>query len=143
MILFVIALQIILVVYHQLTTLVDLYPFNNVRSYTVKERLLECLVNGVVMVVPPVGYIFGIRWMIIASLIIYPALLAGEYLNWWKHYFFQSSQEWLKTYNRIFKETIIVLPPIKNNPVPNFEHTILHSLTLVTTIVTYIYFFTR
>ena len=112
MVLFLIALQIILVVYHQLTTLVDLHPLNNVRSYIVKERLLE-------------------------------ALLAGEYLNWWKHYFFQSSQEWLKTYNRIFKETIIVLPPIKNNPVPNFEHTILHSLTLVTTIVTYIYFFTR
>ncbi|WP_018617304.1 hypothetical protein [Segetibacter koreensis] len=139
----VIVFQLVLLLFHQATTLVNFYPFNNVRNYTIKERLLECFVNGVIMAVPVIGWVFRIKWMVTASLFIYPVLLAGEYLNWWKHYLFNPTEEWIKTYDRIFKETIIVLPPIKNNPIPNLEHTILHSLTLETTVVTYIYYFTR
>lgn len=139
----VIASQLVLLIFHQFTTLVDLYPFNNVRNHTIQERLTECIVNAIIMAVPPVGYIFNVKWMITASIFIYPVLLVGEFLNWWRHYFFKPTKEWSKTYNRIFKETIIVLPPIKNNPIPNLEHTILHSLTFVTAVVTYIHYFSR
>lgn len=138
----VIALQLLLLVFHQGTTLVNLYPFNNVRHYTVKERLIECLVNGTIMLMPVIGFAMHIHWLEIASLVIYPVLLIGEYLSWWHYYFFGPSVAWQEAYNRLFKQTIIVLPPIKNHPIPNLEHCILHGLTLITATVTYSYFFT-
>lgn len=134
--------QLLLLLYHQLTTLCDFYPFNNVRHYTIRERLTECGVNGALMLAPFIGFAFQVQWLMIAALFVYPVLLIGEYLNWWRHYFFGPTEAWLETYNRLFKSTVIVLPPIKNHPVPNLEHTILHSLTLLTAIFTYIAYFT-
>ena len=134
--------QILLLLFHQATTLVDFYPFNNVRSYTLKERLVECGVNGLLLAAPAIGFATQLKWLMMASLIVYPALLVGEYLNWWHPYFFGASDGWQKVYDRLFKDTIVVLPPVKKNPVPNFEHTVLHSLTLVATVFTYIAYFT-
>jgi hypothetical protein len=134
--------QLGLLVFHQVTTLFDFYPFNNVRHYTFKERLIECSVNGSMMAIPMIGFAFSIGWMRVAALVIYPVLLVGEYLNWWQHYLFGPTEAWQKTYDRLFRHTITVLPPIKNHPVPNLEHTLLHSLTLLTTILTYIAYFT-
>jgi hypothetical protein len=139
----VIGFQLLLVIFHQLTTLIDLYPFNNIRSYTIKERLIECLVNGSIMLVPVIGHLLQIKWMITSSLVIYPVLLIGEFLNWWRYYFFGPTKDWRSIYDRLFKETIIILPPIKNHPIPNLEHTILHGITLITTVLTYIYYFTH
>lgn len=94
------------------------------------------------MAVPLIGFAWRVEWMAVAALVIYPVLLVGEYLNWWRHYFFGPTEAWQQTYDRLFKNTTIVLPPIKNHPVPNLEHTLLHSLTLLTTILTYIAYFT-
>ena|SRR6478672_9097009 len=135
--------QLLLVTYHQATTLFDLYPFNNVRDYTIKERLTEGLINGTTMIMPFVGFYCHVSWMMMAAIIIYPALLIAEYFNWWKPYFFGASVPWQKVYDRLFRNTIIVLPPLKKNPVPNLEHMILHGLTLITCIVTYISYFTQ
>src|SRR6476619_2536133 len=135
--------QLLLVVYHQATTLFDFYPFNNVRDYSVKERLTECLINGITMIMPFIGFYFHVAWMMMAAIIIYPALLIAEYFNWWKPYLFGASEPWQKVYDRLFRTTIIVLPPVKKNPVPNLEHLILHGLTLITCIVTYISNFTQ
>ncbi len=135
--------QLLLLFFHQFTTIANLYPFNNVQHYTIKERLIECLVNGVMMAMPVIGFIEHIQWLMIAALVIYPVLLTGEYLSWWKHYFFGPTEEWKQTYERLFKHTIIILPPIKDHPIPNLEHCILHSLTLITTLLTYIYYFTN
>ena len=135
--------QLLLLVYHQSTTVFDLYPFNNVRSYTLTERLTESLINGLTMIAPFIGFWLHIEWMRTTALIIYPALLLAEYFNWWKPYFFGASEPWQKVYDRLFRSTIIVLPPVKKNPVPNLEHLILHSLTLITCFVTYISYFTQ
>ena len=120
------ATQILLLLFHQATTLFDFYPFNNVRHYTLKERLTECCVNGLLMAAPIVGFAAQLKWLMIASLVIYPVLLIGEYLSWWHPYFFGASEGWQKVYNRLFKNTLVVLSPLKNNPVPNLEHTVLH-----------------
>ncbi|GAA4742929.1 hypothetical protein [Flavisolibacter ginsenosidimutans] len=134
--------QILLLLFHQATTLFDFYPFNNVRHYTLKERVSECCVNGLLMVAPVVGFVAQLKWLMTASLVIYPTLLVGEYLSWWQPYFFGTSEGWQKVYDRLFKNTIVVLPPLKNNPVPNLEHTVLHLLTLAATVFTYIAYFT-
>lgn len=116
--------QVTLLLFHQVTTLFDFYPFNNVRPYTFKERLTECCVNGIIMAFPAAGFCLQVDWISTASLDIYPVLLLGEYRNWWRHYFFGPTDGWQQTYNRLFRHTIIVLPPIKDHPVPNFEQTL-------------------
>jgi hypothetical protein len=137
-----ISLQLLVLLFHQITTLFDLYPFNNVREYTIKERIAEGLINGSIMVVPVIGFWWHVQWMMTASLVIYPVLLLGEYLNCWRPYFFGATEAWQKTYDRLFRKTIIVLPPIKHHPIPNLEHTLLYALTVMAAIVTYIYYFT-
>ncbi|HJW16175.1 MAG TPA: hypothetical protein VJ499_03600 [Flavisolibacter sp.] len=138
-----IGVQLLLLAYHQATTFFDLFPFNNVREYSINERITECLINGIIMIAPLIGFYLHIEWMMAASLIIYPALLIAEYFNWWKPYFFGASDAWQKVYDRLFRTTIIVLPPVKKNPIPNLEHLVLHVLTLIACIVTYIYYFTQ
>ena len=55
--------QASLFLYHCVTTLFDFFPFNNVRPYSLAERLTECSVNGVLMTIPFAGFAFMIGWM--------------------------------------------------------------------------------
>jgi hypothetical protein len=142
MLTFALALQVLLLLFHQATTLFDFYPFNNVRQYTLKERLVECCVNGLLLATPALGSALQLQRMMTVSLVIYPVLLVGEYLSWWHPYFFGASEGWQKIYDRLFKHTVVVLPRIENNPVPNLQHAVLHLLTLAATIFTYIAYFT-
>jgi hypothetical protein len=138
----VILCQLLLLIYHQFTTRVDLYPFNNIRNYTRQERRLESTVNGLIMLIPVVSFAMHWRWMMYASTVLYGLLIIAEYRQWWRHYFFRPNPEWLDIYNRIFRQTIIVLPLIRNNPVPNLEHTLLHGWTVVCFLVSLWYVLT-
>lgn len=126
--------------YHQITSQIDFYPFNNIRHYTRKERLLEVLVNGLFMVFPVIAMLMNNPTMIQISCWILGLIIIGEFLSWWRHYFFSPTKSWQETYDRIFKETIKVLPPIKNNPIPNLEHCILHTITVLSFITTLLYY---
>ena len=135
---FVVSLQILLLAYHQLTTLVDFYPFNNVRQYSLRERLRECLIHGLLMTLSPLGFVLDIGWLKIVGAVYYGVLLIGGFLSWWRPYIGGATPDWQATYDRIFRQTLIVLPPIRNHPVPNLEHVILHSLTLLTAVLTWL-----
>jgi hypothetical protein len=152
--------QIVLLVFHQVTTLVDFFPFNGSRNYTPTEKLLETGVNGVLMLLPPVGFGFHIRGLMIFGVVYYFVLLVIEIIIWWVPYLKMPSgrgriiynsllacatldfekgdglTRWQATYNRLHRGTITVLPPRGDRPVPNLEHVILHTWTLVTAIVT-------
>lgn len=117
--------------YHQITTNFDFFPFNNIRVYTKKERLLESIVNGAIMSFPIISFLLQQPQMMIISVALFGLLFVAEFFQWWIHYFFKPTEKWLLTYNRIFAQTIIILPSIKNNPIPNLEHTILHTITLI------------
>jgi hypothetical protein len=157
--------QIGLLVYHQITTIVDFYPFNSVRNYTWKMRLGEAGFNGVLMSLAPIGFGFHIRGLMIFGVIYYSVLFIVELIIWWVPYLtvptgcwrvfynhllgavmFTSPKEdamalWLDGYNRVFRETVKVLPSRGDRPVPNLEHTILHAWTLITAILTIGVFF--
>lgn len=152
--------QIGLLVYHQITTLFDFYPFNSIRNYTWKMRLGEAGFNGVLMSLPPIGFGFHIRGLMIFGVVYYFFLFAVELIIWWVPYLtvptgrwrvvynrllgavmfnnpkVDAITRWIDGYNRVFRETIIVLPARGDRPVPNLEHTILHAWTLITAIVT-------
>jgi hypothetical protein len=78
--------QIVLLVFHQVTTLVDFFPFNGSRNYTPTEKLLETGVNGVLMLLPPVGFGFHIRGLMIFGVVYYFVLLVIEIIIWWVPY---------------------------------------------------------
>lgn len=129
--------QLLLLVYHQVTTLVDFYPFNNIRSYALRLRSIECIVNGVIMAIPPIGYLFQIPWMIGAAGWIYVGVTVGAWLSWYQKYVFGATAAQQAEYDHIFRPTIQVLPDIQGRPRPNLEHVILHGILLITLVLTW------
>jgi hypothetical protein len=147
-------------VYHQVTTLLDLFPFNGARNYSWKERLAECGVNGALMALPPIGFGLHIQGLMIFGVVYYFVLFAIELIIWWVPYLTAPSGRWLgvynrllacatldfgkgdlsarwrETYNRLHRGTITFLPARGDRPVPNLEHMILQAWTLTTAIVT-------
>ena len=136
MITFAITLQIILVLYHQVTTLFDFFPFNGVRFYSRRETLIEAGINLVLMSLPLVGFFWHVSALLKFGIVYYFILFAVECATWWWPYFLGPSPKGLENYNRIHRRTITVIPRRGNNPVPNLEHLILMILTLVTAIAT-------
>jgi hypothetical protein len=152
--------QLVLLAYHQVTTLFNLYPFNGARGLMSKEKLTECGVNGILMLLPPIGFAFRI-WPLIEFGVFYYFVLFGiELIIWWIPYLTTPSGRWRAIYNRLlslatsnfekgdtltqwenihdrlYRGTITILPARGRRIVPNLEHTILHAWTLITAIVT-------
>lgn len=138
--LLVLIIQIIHLLYHQITTNFDFFPFNNIKNYTHKQRIIESFVNAITMGFPVVATLLNNKNLIATSVIVLGITLLIEFFTWWYPYFWGAGMWWQEIYNKIHKHTIIMLPAIKNNPVPNLEHCILHTLTLITFVITLIYF---
>lgn len=132
----VITFQVLLLLYHQITTIFDFFPFNSARFYSAKEKLIECLVNFILMGLPIVGFLTLNNTLMNFAVVYYFILFLIELKTWWIPYFIKPTEEWKEEYSRLHSKTIIVLPGIKDNPVPNLEHCILHGLTLITAMVT-------
>lgn len=119
-------IQIILFVYYSFTKLIDLYPFNNVKEFSPKERFLDPVYKGLLLFIPPISFSFALGWMMFLSLVIYLFILIYEIKKWWIPYLFKPAGSWQKKYERIYKDTLTFLPPIKDNPIPNLENVIFH-----------------
>jgi len=152
--------QLVLLAYHQLTTLVDFFPFNGARNYTRREKLAEAGSNAVLMSLGPIGFVLRLRWLMTFGVIYYFVLFAVEIIIWWIPYFtiprgawrqiynralslstsnFETGdtlEHWRAVYDRLHAGTTTFLPGRPGRIVPNVEHTILHAWTLVTAIVT-------
>jgi len=76
--LFLLTTQIVLLVYHQVTTWFDLSPFNGAKHYTVKEKLAETSFNFILMSLPPIGYALHIHGLMVYGVVYYFVLLAME-----------------------------------------------------------------
>lgn len=144
----VLAIQIVTLLYHQVTTLFDFFPFNGIRYYTVKERRKEALINGITMLIPIFLTLTNKPIFIGIGAVIWMLVVVGAFLNWWLPYTtgisvykMPNNETWPQVHERIFAETIIILPRIKNNPTPNVEHMILHTFILASTISTWVYAF--
>lgn len=133
-----IALQIVHLLYNQVATLFDLFPFNGVRFSSRKERLTEAGWNGAIMVFPVIAYCSRVPLLMEIGLMCLGVLLLGEIATWWIPYFFGASPKWVEIYSRVHRQTITPLPRRGPNPVPNWEHLILMGLTLLTTIVSFL-----
>ena len=139
-------LQLLTLAFHQVTTHLDLFPFNNVRHYTRRERVTEATVNGVVMLLPPVLLVIGTPVTVAVSAALLSLLFVMELLMWWLPYvagtsvpaLTQGDEPWPVLHERIFAPTVTVLPRIGDHPRPNLEHTLLHGLTLAAATATWL-----
>ncbi|GAA4599355.1 hypothetical protein GCM10023194_79220 [Planotetraspora phitsanulokensis] len=149
---FAVALVLLLLAdaYFVFNTLVDVFPFNNVREAKRSEQITEVSLNGPVMLVPAV-------LLVIAGLTGLPVLAyAGGGLEllillsglavWWLPYLVGvtvpwaaagTGETWAGLHARTYAKTIIVLPGRKGRPRPNLEHMILHALFFAAAICTF------
>jgi hypothetical protein len=145
-----IALQAGAVVYHQIATNIDLFPLNNVRHLTQRERILESLSSGVIMCAPLVlltlSLVFRLHLLAYASAALELVLFIGASLTWWPPYLFGRAvpwaamgDDWLALHERTFAKTIMIVPPYKGRPRPNLERIILHLLMLAGALTTAAY----
>lgn len=154
------ACQVTLLAYHQLTTFLDLFPFNGARFHSRRERVVEMGVNLVLMSPAIVGSALGIRALILYGVVYYLVLLGIELVIWWVPYFIEPRGAWRRAYNRVLalgtsdfgpgdtlarwqsvfarihSRTLTLLPDRPGRITPNVEHTILHALTLATAFAT-------
>ena len=155
-----IACQVLLLGYHQTTTLIDLHPFNGVHHHTSRERFTEAAVNGVLMLLPIIGFVLRLHGLMLFGVIYYFILLFFELVIWWVPYFTDPSPVWRPLYNvalavatsnfqkgdtleswasihhRLHDDTITPLRSGAGPIRPNLEHIILHAWTLVTALAT-------
>lgn len=161
-VLFALACQIALLLYHQITTLADLHPFNGSRFCIGRERLTEAGVNLVLMGLAPIGYAFQLHGLMLYGAIYYVVLLVVEFIIWWVPYLTSPTGKWRRAYNvalslgtsdfepgdtlsrwlaiheRMHASTLFILPRRSGRITPNLEHVLLHFWTLVTALVTLI-----
>ena len=152
--------QIVLLVYHQLTTNFDFFSSNGARNYSVKEKLAEAGSNFVLMALAPLGFAFHVHALMFYGVIYYFLLFAAELIIWWVPYFTVPVGSWRGIYNfllscatsnfeagdtlthwtavheRLHGGTMTILPLRQGRPVPNLEHMILHAWTFITAMVT-------
>jgi len=157
---FTIICQVLLLAYHQLTTFLDLFPFNGTRFYSRRERVTEMGVNFLLMGLAIMGSVFHTTGLMLYGVIYYFLLFGIEIVIWWVPYFFQPLGAWRRVYNsvlaigtsdfqpgdtlarwqtvfeRVHVRTLTLLPTKPGRITPNLEHMILHAATLVTALAT-------
>jgi hypothetical protein len=155
------ACQLLLLVYHQITTFFDFYPFNGARNYSPAERWAEMGSNAVLMGLAPLGFAFDIHALQVYGAFYYFVLFAVEIVIWWLPYSFvprglwrrlynialavatfdvgpgDTLNRWLAVHERLHRGTLTVLPPRAGHIVPNLEHVLLHAWTLLTALATF------
>lgn len=141
-------LQVATLLYHQVTTRCDFYPFNGVRYYTAQERRNEALINGIIMIIPILlTFTHSTVWIGIGAL-LWSLVVVGAVFSWWLPYTtgievfkYPNQETWPQVYERIFSTTITILPHIRSNPRPNLEHMILHVLIIGSAVWSWVYAF--
>jgi hypothetical protein len=128
--------QLALLAYHQATTLCDFFPFNGARYTKRSERRVEAAVNFVLMALPPIGFGFGVRPLMMFGCAYYFILFAVECATWWAPCIWGASKAWLDVYERVHAGTLSVIPRRGARPVPNLEHLILMWMTVAAALLT-------
>ena len=132
---------IFLLIYHQLTTWLPLYPWNNIKTYSPKEILLEAGSNAVLMGLGIICIAFGNKGFYhYYPLFYYPFLLTGEFFQWWLPYF---SDKFAKAnmnfdYDLRFSNTKKLIPHKAGKRTPDANHIVLHFISLVTVILVFV-----
>lgn len=130
-------LQLLLLLYFEAITLLNLYPWNDLSKYTFKEKVIEATVNGAIIIFNAGLFTTKVKWLMMISIVFWFLFLLMQLLTWWMPYVTgKHLKQFPRTlYDTHFKETIKLLPPIKDHIIPDAQHNVLQFLTLITFIV--------
>ena len=135
-----IGIAALLLLYHQVTTWLPLYPWNDTSKYTKKELALEGMSNAFLMGTGLVCISIGSNnFYHYYPLFYYPFLLLGEIFQWWIPYWsdkFAKSQINFE-YDVRFSNTTKMIPHREGKRTPDGNHIILHFITLIAVILVY------
>ena len=135
------SLALLLLIYHQITTWFPIFPWNDIANLSRKDILLEAGTNGLLM---GLGFVCMIHantgFYHYYPLIYYPFLLSGEFFQWWLPFI---SADFSKSkvnfeYEERYSRTVKFIPHKAGKRTPDANHTVLHLLTIVTTILVYV-----
>jgi hypothetical protein len=139
------------VVYFAVTTLVDLFPLNNVRDAKPSDQRAEVAINAPVMAMPAIllglGATFSLPVLGYVGGAVESLVAAGGLLLWWLPYLAGrtvpwatagTGSTWTELHARTYAKTVIILPRIGDRPRPNLEHMILHALIIAAAVCTFV-----
>jgi hypothetical protein len=124
--------QFVMLSYFTIDNHVDLYPWNNLRSPA--AELPSTLAGWIPFLLIMLTFAFRIRWgMLIGTVYTYVWLLL-QIRQWWIPYLFGPTplhRDFSWYYAHGYTETLKVLPPRGDHPIPDLQHLILQLLSLV------------
>ena len=131
----------LLLIYHQVTTWLNLYPWNDTSQYATKELILEGVSNGALMGTGCVCLVIGnYSFFHYYPLFYYPFLLTGEVFQWWMPYWFKkfAKADFNFEYDKRFANTTKFITHHQGQRTPDANHIILHLITVLTLVLVYI-----
>ena len=150
MLILALTLIVLSVAYFLVMTLVDLYPFNNVRDATAREQRTEVAINTPLMLLPAAVLGLGALWSLPVLGYVAGGLevlaAASGLLLWWLPYLTGrtvpwatagTGVTWAQLHARTYARTVTVLPRIGDRPRPNLEHMLLHALFVAAAATTF------
>jgi len=131
-------MQVLLFIYFEITSLVPLFPWNDLSKYSTKEKVVEATSNGIIILLGIGLFITQVKALMILSAILWGLFLTMQLLTWWLPYLTgkhlkQFSRE---LYDTHFQQTVKLLPRIKDHIIPDAQHLVLQVLTLSTLLTT-------
>lgn len=134
-------LQILIMVYFEVTEYVDLAPFNDVA--TTENSFAASLANDLPKLFILIILWIGMRWMTsptylflyFSSIIYYIVYLILQILEWWPRYIFGATPEEAADYYEKFSKTIKILPSWDNHLAVDLQHNILQTITITIIVV--------
>jgi len=130
-----------LLIYHQATTWIPLFPWNDVARFSRKEIVSESAFNGLLMGTGAICLMAGnsgfSHWY---PLIYYPFLFVGECVDWWIPYFSEGFAKARKVwdYDSKYGRTLKFIPHKAGKRTPDANHTLLHLATVFTIVAVFL-----
>ena len=78
----------------------------------------------------------GLTWIMWMALLGYLGWLAMEMQTWWVSYIFGASDAWMSIYQRVFSQSIKILPSFGRHLAPDGMHLVLQMLLAIVTVST-------
>src|SRR5699024_654093 len=109
-----VSLQMLLFVYFEATTLINLFPWNDLSKYSSKEKLLEATVNGIAIIIGVAMFVSEIKVFMVISVVFWFVFLFMQLLTWWMPYLTGKHLKQFprELYDTHFQRTLKILPPI-------------------------------
>jgi len=131
----------LLLIYHQVTTMISIFPWNDTSKYTKKEIISEAGSNGLLMGIAALCLLLPNKGFChFYSLLYYPFLFAGEIFQWWLPNFSDKFSKFRlgDEYEIRFARTTKIFKPRNGKQLPDANHTLLHVITVITLILVFV-----